>query len=57
MTTEDEKKVETSTLIISVACLIAGVTLVVLGHSEYGAPLLAFATGAAMTKPLIRGDR
>jgi hypothetical protein len=39
--------------VITVVCIIAGATLIALGHGEYGAALIAFATGAASTKPLI----
>lgn len=54
MSDSNESKVEVSTAIITCVCIVAGATLIALGHAEYGAPLLAFATGAAATKPLLR---
>ncbi len=54
---EDMRKIEPSTLVLTVTFVVAGVVLVALGHEAIGASLLTFATGAALTKPLMRRDR
>lgn len=49
-------KIEVSTAAATVIAIIAGSVLLATGQAEAGAALLAFATGAATFKPILRRE-
>jgi hypothetical protein len=56
-TPEDEKRLNTNSVIACSVAIVAGATLIALGHAPEGGALLAFAFGVAALPQPIRGDK
>jgi uncharacterized membrane protein len=56
-TPEDEKVLNTHSVIACVSAIIAGTVLIALGHAEHSAIPFAFAFGVAALPQPVRGDR
>jgi hypothetical protein len=56
-TPEDEKVLNTHSVVACVVAIVAGTVLIALGHAEHSAIPFAFAFGVAALPQPIRGDR
>lgn len=54
---ENERVWNTHSLVAFIAALLAGATLIALGHGDQGGVLIAFAVGIAVLPQPIRGDK
>lgn len=54
---ENERVLNTHSVVAMCAAIIAGSVLIALGHSDQGGVLLAFAFGIAALPQPIRGDK